>query len=82
MKESTTYQEIVKEGIELGREEGRIEEARSVLLRLGAKQLGRPSAAVKAKLTEVANLRRLEILTNSLIAGSAKTWAELLRKAM
>jgi len=72
MKESTTYQEIIQEG--------RTDEAKSFVLKLGTKQLGRPTVVVTARLEEITDLGVLEKLTNHLIAGSPKTWAELLRR--
>jgi predicted transposase YdaD len=75
MKESTTYQEIIREGFE----EGRTEQARSSILQSGTKKFGRPSAAVKAALNEITDHRQLQDLVDQMVVGSAKTWAELLR---
>jgi len=68
MKESSTYQAIV--------EEGRIEEARKLLLRLGSKQLGRPTARTRTALAQITDLERLEALIERL--GSAPSWHALL----
>ena len=78
MKESTTYQEILYEGFEQGLEQGRVAEARLFLLRHGAKRLGPPDAAVRAKVEALADLNRLEELADHGIDGQAKTWSELL----
>ena len=64
MKESTTYQAILREGLQQGRQKGRQEglaegavtEARKLLLRLGSKKLGRPSARTQAVLAKIADL--------------------------
>src|SRR4029077_10394431 len=53
MKESTTYQAILQEGLQEGLAEGAIKEARKLLLRLGSKQLGRPSARTEAALARI-----------------------------
>ncbi|MCC7424991.1 MAG: DUF4351 domain-containing protein [Planctomycetaceae bacterium] len=70
MKESTTYQAILEEG----REEGRKDEALRVLLALGTRRFGKPSAAVSRKLRscDIAALDRL--IERILDAGS---WNDL-----
>lgn len=82
MKDSVTYQEILREGeavgIEKGTEIGRIEEIRRVLLRLGNKRLGKPSKAITAKLQAISSLDRLEALAERLL--EVETWKELLIK--
>jgi len=49
MKESTTYQAIVREGREEGRDEGRTEEARRMLLLVGETKFGRPEPQRKPR---------------------------------
>ena len=78
MKESTTYQEIVREGIEQGIEKGRAAEVRSLLLRRGAKPLGSPDAAVRERLEAITDLHQLEDMMDRLWDGTVKTWSELL----
>lgn len=68
MKESSTYQWIV--------EQGRIEEAHSILLRIGRKQFGEPSQSVVAELESIRDLARLEELTDRVLDVS--NWQELL----
>jgi hypothetical protein len=75
MKDSTTWQEIVQEG----RMEGAVDEARKLLLRLGSKQLGRPSARAQAALAKIADLDRLEALIERL--GTVESWQALLADA-
>jgi Domain of unknown function (DUF4351) len=72
MKESLTYQAIVEEG----REEGRVEEARAMLLRQGNKRFGAPSAPARAALEAISNIERLELLGERLL--DAEGWDELL----
>jgi hypothetical protein len=72
MKESVTYQAILEEG----KAEGKAEEARKILLMLGRRQFGKPSADVQATLDALADVSRLEELT--LRVKHATSWEELL----
>ena len=72
MKESTTNQAILQEGLV----EGAVKEARKLLLRLGSKQLGRPSARTRVALAKIADLNRLEALIERL--GTVESWHTLL----
>ena len=72
MKESVTYQAILEEG----REEGRVEEARAILLRQGQRRFGPPSAAARAALASIPAIERLEALSERLL--DAESWEELL----
>jgi predicted transposase YdaD len=76
MKESVTYQAILKEGREEGREEGRVEEARALLLRLGNKRFGPPSEPARATLEAISAVDRLELLSERLL--DVESWEELL----
>lgn len=76
MKESVTYQAILKEGREEGREEGRAEEARALLVRLGTKRFGPPSEAARAALEAVTGIERLEGLNERVL--DVESWEELL----
>jgi hypothetical protein len=69
MRESTTYQDIL-------REEGREEEARSLILRLGRKRFGEPPAAVESGIRAVTDLARLESLADRLL--EVESWDDLL----
>ncbi len=75
MKESTTYQAILQEGLV----EGAVHEARKLLLRMGNKKLGRPSARVEAALRKITDLDRLESLIERL--GTVEIWHALLMEA-
>lgn len=72
MRESTTYQDILREG----REEGRRQELRAVLIRQGRKRFGEPDAATVATLDSVSDIGRLEFLAERLL--DVESWAELL----
>ena len=71
MKESTTYQAILRAG--------KLEEAKRILLRLGRKRFGPPKAAVKSNIESIADLVRLEHLSDRILA--AKNWDELIAGA-
>jgi hypothetical protein len=76
MEESVTYQAIVAKGRAKGIVEGRAEEARRLLLRLGRKRLGPPPPAARATIEAMDDLTRLEGLTDRLL--DVATWDELL----
>ncbi len=75
MRESTTYQAILREGRKEGREEGSLAEARKVLLLLGECRFGAPDAQSRAILQEIGDLKRLEELSVRLLA--AANWHDL-----
>ena len=72
MEESVTYQAIINKG----REKGKIEEARAILLRLGRKRFGEPNKAILEALANIDDLHRLEELSLRLLDVDA--WQELL----
>ncbi len=72
MRESTTYQYILDEG----RAEGRAEEARRFLLRLGRIQLGQPDSATEAALQAINDAERLERMGERLLR--VQSWQEVL----
>lgn len=76
MEESVTYQAILSRGREAGIRQGRTDEIRAVLLRLGRKKFGPPMAAQEAALGAVADLARLEALSERLL--DVTTWDDLL----
>ncbi len=76
MKESTTYQAILREGLQEGRAEGAVREARKILLLLGSKHLGQPGARTQTALAKIADLARLEALIDRI--GMVETWHALL----
>jgi predicted transposase YdaD len=81
---SSTYQALMKEGlekgIELGREQGleqgKEEALRASLLRIGEKRLGKPTETVLATLGNVRDSALLEQLLDKTL--EAESWDELL----
>ena len=72
MEESVTYQAILRRG----RQEGRAEGARAMVLRGGRKKFGPPTAAHEAALNAITDIYRLESLVEK--SYDAATWDELL----
>jgi hypothetical protein len=68
MRESTTYQYIL--------DEGRVEEARKILVRQGRIRFGPPSDQATSALARITDLERLERMTERLLTVSS--WQELL----
>lgn len=91
MKESATYQAILREGrgegIAQGLAEGKAEglakgslqEAKALLVRLGQKKLGKPDAVSQASIEAMDNVQQVELLAESLF--DVATWQELLNLA-
>jgi predicted transposase YdaD len=82
MKESTTYQAILREGrneglIE-GRNEGRIDEARRLLLLQGTKRFGEPDATTMATFAAIQEIDQLESLSEQILDFNIKDWNGLL----
>jgi Domain of unknown function (DUF4351) len=71
MRDSTTYQAIVREGRE--------EEARRLLLRHGTRRFGTPDAAIMAAVEAIHDVDRLESLTDRIFDATAVDWNDLLR---
>jgi predicted transposase YdaD len=82
MQESTTYQAILREGrnkgLEEGREEGRVAEARHFLVRVGAKRFGKPDTAVLAAIEAIRDVERLESLGDRIVDPDVRDWDSLL----
>ena len=85
MRESSTYQAILEEGMAAGLAkgkaegltEGQVKEARSVLLRLGSKRFGAPNARVQAIVESIGSMARLDELIDRIL--EAESWEELLQ---
>jgi len=75
MRESTTYQAILREG----REEGRISGERRMLLRQGTKRFGEPDATAVAALEAIQDIDRLEALGERILDPDLHDWNDLLR---
>src|SRR5262249_8269317 len=76
MEESTTYQAIVRRGREEGREQGRVEGGRRLLLLQGETKFGPPDASTRAASQSINDPARLEELGVRWV--SASSWQELL----
>lgn len=72
MRESVTYQAILKEG----RAEGSANEARKILLTQGRKRFGPPNPAVEAAINETTEIEYLEKLIDKLY--EVHSWEDLL----
>src|SRR6185369_16837808 len=76
IRESSLYQIAVAEGGEEGREIGHLEEARRLVLELGAERLGPPDKAVRTTIQGQGDHEELKrLLRNSFTVSS---WQELL----
>jgi hypothetical protein len=74
MRESTTYQAVLREG----RDEGRVEGEQRLLIRLGTKRFGEPDAATIAAIEAIQDIDRLEALGDRIVEMGIQTWDELL----
>lgn len=72
MKESSTYQMILAEGAE----QGKAEEARSLLMLLGRKRFGAPDPGVQSTIERIQDVAQLEVLVER--ALDVAGWDELL----
>jgi predicted transposase YdaD len=78
MRESVTYQAILEEGMKLGEPAARLQEARSLLLRVGTKRFGAPDAAMRDALASIVSVERAEQLIERSL--DVESWAELLQQ--
>jgi len=84
MKESVTYQKILREGraegiaqgIDEGIAKGLVEGERRILRRQATRRFGKPNAQIEAKLDAIADLERLEQLSDRV--HEVGSWDELL----
>jgi predicted transposase YdaD len=76
MEESVTYQRILRKGRAEGLNEGKVEEARKILLLLGRGRFGEPSVEEAAALDALTDVEKLEELTVRSLQVSS--WPELL----
>lgn len=81
MEESVTYQMILEKGEAKGEargiDQGRTQEARSLLLKLGQRRFGKPSQAVLERINATAALGRLETMIERIV--DAAGWDALLK---
>jgi predicted transposase YdaD len=77
MEESVTYQAIIRKGVDKGRVEGALQEARKMLLRLGETHFrAPPSDVIQNRVEKIEDLDQLERLILSL--EPLRSWDELL----
>ena len=75
MEESTVYQAILTKGLTRGREEGRAQEAREILMRM-TRRFGPPPPHVLSRLESLPGVRQIEELIERV--SSASNWDDLL----
>ena len=82
LRESTTYQAILREGRAEGRTEGRAEgriaEAQRLLLRQGTRRFLEPGAEAVAALEAIRDIERLEALGDRILDPDIRDWGDLL----
>ena len=78
MRESTTYQAVLKEGREEGRIAGRVAEAQRILLMLGEDRFGEPSEAIRGGIDVIHDVERLERMSRRVYATDIHDWEGLL----
>lgn len=76
LRESVTYHMILEEGREEGRDVGRLEGERRLLLRLGTAKLGAPPPYILAAIEAIDDIGLLEQLGVALLAPNV-TWETL-----
>jgi len=74
MRGSSTYQAVLDEG----REDGRISEARRMLLMLGGDRFGEPNEATRGVLAGIHDVERLERMSRRVCAADIQDWEGLL----
>jgi predicted transposase YdaD len=79
MHQSSTYQAILREGRQKGREEGRITGEQRMLLRVGTKRFGEPDAPTIAAIEAIQDVERLESLGERMLDPDLRDWDDLLR---
>jgi predicted transposase YdaD len=75
MEESSTYQAIVRKGLQQGLQQGRIEEAREVVLLQGEARFGPPDDATREAINAMSDLGQLHELLLRL--ANTASWQEL-----
>ena len=76
MRESVTYQAILREGRQEGELKGSANEARKIILLQGRERFGPPNSAIETALDRITEIENLERLTTKLL--KAQSWEELL----
>ena len=79
MKESTTYQGILREGRKEGENLGRLHEALRIIHLQGTERFGEPGSATTAALEAIQDVGRLEALVKRILMPDLHDWDDLLR---
>ncbi len=78
MRESTTYQAILREGRNEGLVDGSIREAQRLLILLGEDRFGTPHEATRVAIEAIRDLERLERMSRRTHDANIHDWEELL----
>lgn len=78
MKESSTYQAILRQGRQEGRQEGSITGEQRMLLRQGTKRFGAPEARVIAEIEAIQDIEQLEVMGERILDPDLRSWEDLL----
>ncbi len=78
MQESTTYQAILKQGLDKGLIEGRVSEAQRLLLMLGETRFGEPDEAIRRSVESILDLELPERVTRRILDPKVQDWNGLL----
>ncbi len=81
MRESVTYQAILREGRDEGEREGRIAQTQRLLLRQGTKRFHAPDSKAIAAIEAIRDIDRLEALGDLILEPGIHDWAELLQNS-
>jgi hypothetical protein len=76
---SKTYQWIFDQGRLEGVIEGRLNEARRLVLRQGTKRFGEPDATTRAAIEATQDIDQLETLADRILQPGVRNWDDLLR---
>jgi hypothetical protein len=85
MRQSVTYQKILREGyakgLAKGYGKGQLAEARRQLLKFGTKTFRAPATEVKATIEALTDLERLEALVVGLVDEDVRSWDDLFERS-
>jgi predicted transposase YdaD len=81
MRESTTYQAILREGRNEGMIEGRVTEAQRMLLMLGEARFGEPDETTRGAVEAIHDVERLERMSRRVLDTNILDWDGLLGTA-
>jgi predicted transposase YdaD len=81
LQESTTYQAILREGLQKGIVEGRVAGEQQILVRQGTKRFGKSDAATRDAIEAIRDIERPEALADRIVDADMGNWSELLRNS-